>query len=154
MSDRTVVHATFALERDLAATPARVYRAFAEPSEKAAWFQPPAGWATSSEYALDFRVGGEEHLTAIPPDGVAHRYEARYIDIVADTRLVLAYAMYMGENRISASLLTIEMSATPGGSHLVFTEQGAFLDGYDDAGAREEGSEALLDQLTAYVEAG
>jgi hypothetical protein len=29
----------------------------------------------------------------------------------------------------------------------VMTEQGAFLDGYDDAGSREHGSKFLLDAL-------
>ena len=33
------------------------------------------------------------------------------------------------------------------GTRLVMTEQGAFLDGYDDAGSREHGSNLLLDAL-------
>jgi hypothetical protein len=32
-------------------------------------------------------------------------------------------------------------------TRLVMTEQGAFLDGYDDAGSREHGSNFLLDAL-------
>jgi hypothetical protein len=32
---------------------------------------------------------------------------------------------------------------------LMVTEQGAFLDGYDDAGAREQGTSHLLDALGA-----
>jgi hypothetical protein len=31
----------------------------------------------------------------------------------------------------------------------VYTEQGAFLDGYDDPAGREEGTHALLDKLGA-----
>jgi uncharacterized protein YndB with AHSA1/START domain len=33
------------------------------------------------------------------------------------------------------------------GTRLVLTEQGAFLDGYDDAGSRERGTGGLLDAL-------
>jgi len=33
------------------------------------------------------------------------------------------------------------------GTRLVYTEQGAFLDGFDDAGGREHGTRALLDNL-------
>jgi hypothetical protein len=33
------------------------------------------------------------------------------------------------------------------GTRLIFTEQGAFLDGYDDAGKRESGTGGLLDAL-------
>jgi hypothetical protein len=32
------------------------------------------------------------------------------------------------------------------------TEQGAFLDGYDDAGSRERGSNFLLDALGKYLQ--
>ena len=40
------------------------------------------------------------------------------------------------------------MDARPGtDTRLVMTEQGAFLDGYDDAGSREHGSNFLLDAL-------
>jgi hypothetical protein len=35
----------------------------------------------------------------------------------------------------------------------MLTEQGAFLDGYDDAGSREHGSGFLLDALGAALEA-
>ena len=44
---------------------------------------------------------------------------------------------------------TIEIKARDGGTHLVMTEQGAFLDGYDDAGSRERGTNFLLDALGA-----
>jgi hypothetical protein len=57
-------------------------------------------------------------------------------------------------NRFSASLRTIEVDAAPNGTHLILTEQAAFLDGYDDAGSREVGTAALLASLTAYLVAG
>jgi hypothetical protein len=40
------------------------------------------------------------------------------------------------------------------GTRLTVTEQGAFLDGYDDAGSREHGTGALLDALGASLETG
>ena len=40
-------------------------------------------------------------------------------------------------------------SAGPGRTTLKVTEQGAFLDGYDDAGSREHGTGFLLDKLGA-----
>jgi hypothetical protein len=36
----------------------------------------------------------------------------------------------------------------------VLTEQGAFLDGYDDAGGRDRGTRGLLDQLEAALRRG
>jgi hypothetical protein len=41
------------------------------------------------------------------------------------------------------------MPAGPGHATLKVTEQGAFLDGYDDAGSRERGTGFLLDKLGA-----
>ena len=42
--------------------------------------------------------------------------------------------------------------AGPGRATLQVTEQGAFLDGYDDAGSREQGTGFLLDKLGASLE--
>ena len=51
------------------------------------------------------------------------------------------------QRRISVSLTTIEFFAVAGGTRLVFTEQGVFLDGYDDIAGREEGTRIGLDNL-------
>ena len=57
------------------------------------------------------------------------------------------YTMHLDERRISVSLASIEFEAEGTGTRLTLTEQGAFLDGYDDAGSRESGTKALLDNL-------
>jgi hypothetical protein len=41
----------------------------------------------------------------------------------------------------------MELKAQDGKTTLKVTEQGAFLDGYDDAGSREHGTGDLLDKL-------
>ncbi|MDQ1721444.1 MAG: hypothetical protein QOI26_1178, partial [Pseudonocardiales bacterium] len=43
MSDRTVEHSTFTVERTYNAAPARVFAAFADPAKKGRWFGPDAG---------------------------------------------------------------------------------------------------------------
>jgi hypothetical protein len=57
--------------------------------------------------------------------------------------------MLLDDVRISVSLTTVELEATGSGTRLTFTEQGVYLDGYDDAGEREHGPGELLDQLGA-----
>lgn len=57
--------------------------------------------------------------------------------------------MHLDKRRISVSLATVEFKPEGAGTRLVLTEQGAFLDGYDDAGSRERGRAALLDNLDA-----
>src|SRR3546814_10912582 len=55
--------------------------------------------------------------------------------------------MTVGGNRISVSQATMQFEPAGGGTRLVFTEQDAFLDGYDDAGQREAGLRELLESL-------
>ena len=146
MSERSVTHATFVLARVYDATPARVFRAWSETEAKQRWFASEEGWELRS-YDLDFRVGGREHAESIAPGGVDHRYDAIYQDIVPDIRIVSTYEMHLDGVRISVSLATVELRPEGPGTRLVFTEQGAYLDGYDDAGAREQGTQELLDAL-------
>ena len=66
-----------------------------------------------------------------------------------DQRIITSYDMRFDDKRISVSLATVELEPAGTGTRLTYTEQGAFLDGYDDAGKREHGTRGLLDQLAA-----
>jgi uncharacterized protein YndB with AHSA1/START domain len=68
---------------------------------------------------------------------------------VEDERIVYAYRMTLDGVPISASLASIELRPEGAGTHLTLTESGVFLDGYDDAGAREHGTNWLMDKLGA-----
>ena len=57
--------------------------------------------------------------------------------------------MALGERRISASLVTIELVPTDKGTDLICTHQGAFFEGADGPKMREAGWRTLLDKLTA-----
>jgi uncharacterized protein YndB with AHSA1/START domain len=151
MSKRSAVHATFTIERTYAHAPERVYGAFADPAAKARWFSPPAGWECKRD-KMEFKVGGKEHLVSTPPGGKGHSFDATYLDIVPNERIVYVYEMNIGEAKISASLATVEIRAAGKGTKLVITEQGVFFDGYDDAGSREKGTQFLMDQIGASLE--
>jgi uncharacterized protein YndB with AHSA1/START domain len=148
MTERSVTHATFVIERTYAATPARVFAAFASRAAKANWFQGPAEWGPS-DHELDFKVGGRERVRGGPKGGPVHSFEARFQDIVPNQRIISSYDMHLDDKRISVSLATVELKPAGAGTRLIYTEQGAFLDGYDDAGSREHGTRALLDNLDA-----
>jgi hypothetical protein len=47
--------------------------------------------------------------------------------------------------------MTIEFLDTVGGTKLLLTEQGAFLDGFDSNEDRIEGASDMLDQLTRFL---
>jgi uncharacterized protein YndB with AHSA1/START domain len=151
MTDRSVTHATFVVERTFDVPPARVFQAFADPEVKARWFAAPDDWG-SAEVSMDFRVGGREINNGGPKGGPIHYFESEYHDIVPDERIVYSYWMHMDEKLISVSVATIEFRPQGTGTHLVLTEQGAFLDGLDQAQGREEGTRQLMGALAAELE--
>ena len=146
MTARSVTHATLVIERTYEAAPARVFEAWANPVAKARWFKVPDEW-DRGDYALDFRVGGREHSAGGPPGGPMHRYDAIYQDIVPDERIIYSYEMHLDDTRISVSLATVELKPAGTGTWLVVTEQGAFLDGFDEPSSREQGMGHLVDAL-------
>ena len=146
------VHSTFRIERAYAASPARVFRAFAETEAKRRWFVEGEGWEVAG-YTADFRIGGREHSRFRFGDGPVIENETFYLDIVPDARLVFAYRMtVVGKGPMSASLVTIELAPQGAGTLLVQTEQGSYLDGSDDGTEREAGWRELLESLAREVE--
>ena len=153
MTERSATHATFVIDRTYAAKPERVFQAFADPEIKKKWFGAPPEW-NKGVAVFDFREGGRESdKGGGPPGGDSHDFDCLYYDIVPNERIVYAYDMHIGGKRISVSLTTIELTPHGGGTRLLLTEQGVFLDGYDDAGGREHGTNWLMDNLGKVVEA-
>jgi uncharacterized protein YndB with AHSA1/START domain len=156
VTDRSVIHDTFSIERTYPAAPSRVFAAFASREAKDAWGDDPAIESAEGEAAViefDFRPGGREKF-GMKHDGTTYRYDAIYYDIVADQRIVYSYEMYADDARISVSVATIEFAKSADGTALTWTEQGAYLDGIDGADApalRMEGTAEILDGLASYL---
>jgi uncharacterized protein YndB with AHSA1/START domain len=145
-SPRSVVHATFCIERTYPASAAQVFKALTDPAAKAKWFAGGNGYTLLAR-EMDVRPGGREHVQGRWESGVVSTFDAVYHDVVADERIVYAYEMHLDDRKISVSLATFEIKPAGAETRLVMTEQGAFLDGIDDAGSRERGSNFLLDAL-------
>ena len=130
------------------ASPAQVFGAFASQEAKARWFAAPDETFATSDLTLDFRVGGREtNVARLADGGMTIVYDARFEDIVQDSRIVTAYTMAADGRRMSASLQTIEFVADGSRTLLLLTEQIAIFDGLDTAAARRHGTEELLDGL-------
>lgn len=141
MSERSIVHSTFTLERSYPAPAARVFRAWADPQVKVRWFAD-----NPADYDLDFRPGGLERNRAVH-DGKRITWESLYREIVPDERIVYTSVLSEDETVATLSLTTVEFVAESGGTTLVLTEVGAYLDGREQPAWREQGTSGWLDAL-------
>ncbi|NGQ95736.1 polyketide cyclase [Brevibacillus sp. SYP-B805] len=139
MKEPSAKHATFVIEKFYKASPDQVFSAWANPETKSMWF-PKAE-------TFEFRIGGREINRGGPPGGPLYTFDACYQDIVPNSRIVYTYTMDMYDTRISVSVTTVEFKQEDGGTKLIFTEQGVFLDGHDTPEQREHGTKELLDKL-------
>jgi uncharacterized protein YndB with AHSA1/START domain len=130
MTERSVNHSTFVLERAYNATPARVFAAWSTAEALLRWGSPGEGWQVGFD-RFDFRVGGGNICRFGPAGGDVYVNDARYQDIVPDRRIITADTMTCGDKPLFAGLATVEFHPAGAGCRLVFTEQGAFLDGHD-----------------------
>jgi uncharacterized protein YndB with AHSA1/START domain len=146
---RSVMHASFHLERTYEAPVARVWKALTDESAKQKWFGGTPGRWELLERHMDVRVGGSERLKGRWEGGVVSTFDATYHDVMPNERLIYSYVMHLDDKKISVSLATMQLKAEGGKTTLKVSEQGAFLDGYDDAGSREHGTGHLLDALGA-----
>jgi uncharacterized protein YndB with AHSA1/START domain len=142
ISERSVEHATIVIERRYPASRERTFAAWADVEAKARWLGASAG-----ALELDFRVGGRERHRGTLPDGRVYTYQAVYQDIVRPRRILYTYEMLLDDSRISISLATAEFTPEHDGTRLLFTEQGAFLDGHEMPARRDKGMGSLLDAL-------
>lgn len=146
MSQPSVHHDSFTIERTFAATPERVFAAFADPVKKRRWFVEGEGWTVVS-YEADFREGGFERSRFRFNDGPEMTNETYYHDIIPGRRIINSYSMTWGGKRISVSLATVDIEPDGAGSRVRFTEQAVFFEGSDGVEGRRQGWTELIGKL-------
>ena len=153
---RSVTHASFTITRHWKHSPQRVFAAFADQKKKDAWFGGGAEWTPVSR-SFDFREGGKEHAAGRWKTGMVSKFDCIYLDIVPPSnnesgRIIYSYVMHLDDRKISVSQAAIELKPDNGGTKFTLTEYGDYLDGYDDAGSREHGTNHLMDALGKSLE--
>ena len=151
---RSVERSSFTINRRWKASPTRVFAAFSDPVLKAKWFGGGSAWSEISR-SFEFREGGRE--TAVGKwreSGVVTAFDCVYQDIVPEERIIYNYTMHLDGRKISVSQACVELRPDGTGTMLTVTEYGDYLDGYDDAGSREHGTNALMDALAKSLEQG
>jgi uncharacterized protein YndB with AHSA1/START domain len=145
MTQRSVAHGVFTVERTYDASPARVFGAWADPRIKGKWYGDPNKESVADIF--EFKVGGRELRTGPTGDGQTYSLDSRYYDIVENERIVHAYEVVIDGARTSVSVATIEFRPLGQGTRLTITEQGAFLDGIENPDERVGGTNFVLDRL-------
>src|SRR5262249_57535038 len=96
MTERSVLHDTFVIERAYPASPSRVFAAFASREAKDAWGDTgdiAEAEPSTGPVEFDFRVGGHERFGNVY-QGVSYTYDALYYDIVPGQRLDSSHQIY------------------------------------------------------------
>jgi len=153
MTLHPVDHDELVIERTLKASPERVFAAWADPLQKRRWYAEGEPFVLEA-FEANFREGGVERSRFRLKNGPEMTNETYYHEIVDGRRIIQSYAMTFGGKRISVSLATLELAPAGVGTHLKFTEQGAFLEGSDGVERRRDGWNVLLDRLTTLLEGG
>ena len=143
MTERTVLHDTFTIERIYPSPPNRVFFAWSDAETKARWFAPNA-----TEHTLEFRVGGNErNRGGGDPNGPVLTFDSIYNDIVDDEVIVFSSSLFNDDELVTVSLTTVELHPVDAGTRLVLTQHNVFLDGHERPEWRQAGTNAQLDAL-------
>lgn len=152
MTSGRVEHTSFVIERELPGSPRHAFRFWSDPKLKERWNGCHADW-TVIEEAFDFRSGGKETKRWRTPEGQELTFHAFYLDVVPERRIIYAYEMSFGGVRLSASLVTIELTPHGNRTQMKFTEQAAFLTNDGASEQRVQGTHDGFDRLVSVIAA-
>ena len=130
----------FTLTRSIAAEPERVWAAFTDAGEYAAWIWP-AEWNTTCE--IDARAGGT-FTVASEPRGMS--VVGTYREVTPFTRLVLTWRWH---DDTDESLLRITFAPTATGTELTLVHENFASE--ESRAAHEQGWNDCLDRLPGYL---
>lgn len=141
-----LAHATIVMERIYKASPARVFAAWSDIEARKRWSAPAENIRIEYEEA-DFREGGRDVSRCIEPDNEDYLAAVTYIDIKRDERITFVEDVTHGKKRVSAALISVELTAKGAATHLLLTMQIASFDGSSMEQGYQFGWNAALDNL-------
>ena len=138
------------LSRSFAAPRERVFRAFTVPAQLVKWWGPK-GWSAPA-CTLDARPGGAWRTVMRSPEGQDHVVSGVYREVLPPERLVFTWAWDEEGGRGHETVVTIELTETPGGTRLELT-QGPF-ESEDRRDRHNQGWSSSLDCLDEALAGG
>jgi uncharacterized protein YndB with AHSA1/START domain len=108
MIDISTDHGTVVVERTLDVPVSRVYCALADARERASWGAPSDAAVFIYDEA-NFAVGGRDLARCGAKEDPRYRVEARYIDIVAERRVVWTETNHEVDKLLATNITTLEL---------------------------------------------
>jgi len=149
MAPTAALHATLVFEREIPAPIQKVFAAFADPLARTEW-GAPSDTAVVIYDEADFREGGQDRFRCGSKADPNIHGMTRYLEIIANRRVVSSETIVMDGKRLCASLTTLELTADREKTKLKSTTQLASFIGEDMVRGHEMGTNASLDNLVQY----
>ncbi|MGH6999958.1 MAG: SRPBCC domain-containing protein, partial [Stellaceae bacterium] len=122
MTRVATLHTTLVFEREIPAPVEEVFAAFADPVARAAW-GAPSDTAVVIYDEADFREGGQDRFRCGSKTNPNIHGMTRYLEIVANRRVVSSETIVVDGNRLCASLTTLELAPDGAETKLKSTTQ-------------------------------
>jgi uncharacterized protein YndB with AHSA1/START domain len=145
MAPTAALHATLVFEREIPAPIQKVFAAFADPLARTEW-GAPSDTAVVIYDEADFREGGQDRFRCGSKADPNIHGMTRYLEIIANRRVVSSETIVMDGKRLCASLTTLELTADGEKTKLKSTTQLASFIGEDMVRGHETGTNASLEQ--------
>jgi uncharacterized protein YndB with AHSA1/START domain len=146
------LHTTLDFEREIPAPVEEVFVAFADPVARAAW-GAPSDTAVLIYDEADFREGRQDCFRCGSKADPNIHGVTRYLDIIANRRVVSSETIVVNGKRLCASLTTLELAPDGEKTQLKSTTQLASFIGEDLVKGHKAGNNASLDNLVEYFAA-
>jgi len=143
-------HETLILKQSIRAALPRVWNAFADVDQRAAW-GVPAGEAQIYDVA-DFRVGGREQYKCGPPGNLEFYGFVDYAHIIPQSIIVHSDTVTAGGKTLATALLTWEFESDGEYTKIQLTDQVTSLVGIGMINGHRNGHTKALDQLRELLE--
>ena len=130
----------FTITRDIVAPPERVWTAFTDAEQYAAWIWP-ADWETTCE--IDPHVGGTFTVASAP---MQMSVQGSYVTVEPFSKLALTWRWGDDTNQ---SLLTMTFEPTSNGTHFTLVHENFPTE--ESRAAHEQGWNDCLDRLPLYL---
>lgn len=110
------------IDRLFAAPPARVFRAWTDPDELAAWYGPDHVDVPRDKIHIDLRVGGRWELTMLPRGGSRFTIGYDILDLAEPELLVLRSDPMPEMGLPEPTLVRVEFHAHDSGTRMILTD--------------------------------